>query len=360
MAVSASSAGTPVASRRSSETSRPATAASSRISRVPAGSRSSRVRSTSPTDGGTGAESRCRSWAPTIQRDSSTTKNGLPPVRSWTVDASDRSPGEPSCAVSRVATSSSPRPVSRRMVVLGSRARRARQSVTASGSSSPTVRAVTTSRTGARGRCRASRPSSCTDVVSAPCRSSRTTSTGCAGPRSPPAGSRRSWKRRNRAASASSSPAGLSSCWPSCSSACVHGHRAGAPASSAQRLQATDQPAARAASAAASASRVLPIPASPSTTTTAARPALTCPATACRWASSVRRPTSPSVTGTGDGAGVTGMRGRGMRSSSVGSWFSTARSRSRSSGPGSMPSSSRSSSAQRRRASRASAWRSAA
>ena len=65
------------------------------------GSRASRVRSTSTTDGGTGTVSRCRSCAPTIQRDSSTTKNGLPPVRSCTAAASDRSPGAPSWAVSR-------------------------------------------------------------------------------------------------------------------------------------------------------------------------------------------------------------------------------------------------------------------
>ena len=266
---------------------------------MPCGSRSSRVRSTSPTDGGTGTRSRCRSCAPTIQRVSSTTKNGLPPVRSCTWEASDRSPGEPELRGQQrgdVVGGQAAQPQEGGRLLAGHPAQAVADRD--SGSTSPTVRAVTISSTGARGRWRASRPSSWTEVVSAPCRSSRTTSTGrsAAAFRRP----RRSWNSRKRAASASSSEVsdtGVSSSWSSCSSTCVHGQSAGAPASSAQRLHATAQPAARPASAAASASRVLPMPASPSTTTTAAWPAVTCSAIVRSCVSSGPRPTSASEPG---------------------------------------------------------------
>ena len=234
----------------------------------------SRVRSTSPTDGGTGTRSRCRSWAPTIQRDSSTTKNGLPPVRSCTAEASDRSPGEPSWAVSSAATSSAASPVSRRHggarlagepgqavgdglgQLLADRARgddqqdrRPRQV--------PGEQAEQLHRGGV----------GALQVVE----DDEHRPVGRGGRQ--PAAEVLEQPEPGRVGVVPGTGRASAPAWPSCSSTCVHGHSAGAPASSAQRLQATDQPAARPASAAASASRVLPIPASPSTTTTAARPA---------------------------------------------------------------------------------------
>ena len=220
---------------------------------------------------------------------------------------------------------------------------------------------------GARGRWRASRPSSCTDAVSAPCRSSRTTRTGCCaaaaanrdaqlleqpepggvgvvlGGGRPDLGQRRLAElleglhprpERGRAGVVGAAAPG-------------HGEALGAgrlggglgqagladarPRPPARRRRGARRPPARPASAGGR-SR---------------------PAVHDRGRGRCRRPPSrgrrhgaAGASSAATGRGV-GSAGRGTRRSRDGSWRSTARSRSRSSGPGSMPSSSRSSSAQR-------------
>ena len=309
----------------------------------PPGSRSSRVRSTSPTDGGTGTRSRCRSWAPTIQRDSSTTKNGLPPVRSCTAEASDRSPGEPSWAASSAATSSASSPhepqAGRRRLpgqpgqAVGDRLgqlladrprgdhqqdRRPRQV--------PGQQPEQLHRRGV----------GALQVVEDHehrRRGGRRPSAGRGGPGT--AGSGRRRRRRPPACgTAASAPPGRAARAPaSTATARVRRRR--------RRTGSTPPPSRPRgpASAAASASRVLPIPASPSRTTTAARPA----ADLLGDRLQLRQLGPPAdqrlgcrgrATAAGGGGVAAGRTGRGSRSSSLGSCRSTACSRSRSSGPG--------------------------
>ena len=86
--------------------------------------------------------SRCRSCAD-LRRDSSTTKNGLPPVRSCTASASPRSPASQLGGQQRRHVVGS-RPPSASRLALASRLIRVRHRLTAPGRSSPTVRTVTT------------------------------------------------------------------------------------------------------------------------------------------------------------------------------------------------------------------------
>ena len=302
------------------DTSRPATAASSSTSRVARGSRSSRVRSTSPTDGGTGTWSRCRSWAPTIQRDSSTTKNGLPPVRSCTAEASDRSPGEPSWAASSAATSSASRPPSRRQVAAGSRASRARQSVDrlgqlladrARGDDQQHRRAGQV----AGEQARAAGPRWCRRPAGrrgrrAPARWPRRPSGGRGGPGTAGTGRRRRRPRRPPDSGVSSVLAELLEHLrprpergrAGVVGAAAPGHRpAGGPAA--------PRPPPRPAGSCRSRPR-------PPGRRRPAGPPATCSATARRWASSARRPTSCSAPGARDGAagagGASGSTGPGQ------------------------------------------------
>ena len=191
----------------------------------------------------------------------------------------------------------------------GSRASRPRQSATASGSCSPTVRAVTTSSTGARGQVPGEQArAAATDVVSAPCRSSRTTSTGAVAAAACRR-ARRSWNSRKRAASASS-PA-----WRGRGVELRPGPAARAPGSTAtapvrrrRRRSGSRPPTSRPRGR----PRRPPRPAGscrsrprPRGRRPPARPPVTCSATARSWSSSARRPTS------GVGAGRATARGAG-------------------------------------------------
>ena len=77
----------------------------------------------------------------------------------------------------------------------------------------------------------------------------------------------------------------------------VHGRNGGAPGSSRQRPHNANMPRRRASVATSCARRVLPMPASPLSTTTRPRPASAPPSASCNNCSSLRRPTNGSVAG---------------------------------------------------------------
>ena len=109
-------------------------------------------------------------------------------------------------------------------------------------------------------------------------------------------------------------------------------------------------------------SRLFPIPASPTTETTAGRPPSTPTNKSVNWLSSRRRPTSGISPGADWCASLTGRTGSscGTRLTISGSWRSIASSKRRRPGPGSAPSSSASCARTCRRAANASACRPAA
>ena len=270
----------------------PSTEATSSTSSPGDGSRAIRAPRTSTTEAGTTSSGGAPVSAAYAKV--SCSRNGLPPVRSRNAAGSTSSPAAAASAwmSDSVSPSSSSRTTPRR-------ASRARVAV------SPGVEAGLLVATMSTGACIA-RPVSSTssdwEAASAQCRSSKTTTSGAwratdsrssaissvcrqramalsaPGVSSPPASS-----------AASSGARGTSR--PSARRTETHGHSAGAPSSSLPWVHTSRHPRPTRSSAVARASRVLPMPASPTSTHVVARPDSAAWAAASRTARARPRPT---------------------------------------------------------------------
>ena len=261
------------------------TAALSRT--LPAGSpsRSTRCRTTSPTDDGIALASRA----------SAVTKYGFPAVRARSSAACSAPGSIPVVAVTRARTSPSSRP-SRDTRSAPARARRARTEVRCEASCRRYVTTTSRPGTSADARCSSSRRL----AASAACRSSSRTANGVtwrryattvSNPRSRAPSASNDGGRSPRPARRAVAPSGTgtSGRWTATAArTCSQGHNAGTASWSGLRPQTTGRTSPAASSCS---SRVLPTPGSPSTTTSAVPPPRAAAAARWRTSRSAVRPT---------------------------------------------------------------------
>ena len=318
----ASSRSDTAATSRSS-TGRPATATTPRSRWLSSGSEAIWPARVSESVRGSGPVPPRRS-TPT----SSSTKNGFPPERAWIRSTCASSATDPRIVATwRPTSARSSRSRSSRLV-RGSRSSAASQVETGSPWASPSVRTVSTSSRRSRSRLRARKVTRSRVPRSTQCRSSKTRTVGVSAPRSPSrprtSPNRLAWARPDRASEASPRvPSAAGAIGPMPGSKRPISSRAGpstdairsggrsrrkarnasvngaygrpSSARSRQPPTSTRMPSPRARTANSSMSRVLPIPASPATTTIPGSPSAARASAARRAPSSGSRPTSSGL-----------------------------------------------------------------